>query len=288
MPKDRTIQQIEIMFSGLDGASAATAMPPLGTLSEILNNHVDKAKKDGNEVFHIKQKEIVHFATAAVEMWHRAIHSFLISTSLTKASPLWASVSGYYSSHYSVRAFAHLLGNFLLYRKHRCGIELTIDKGSFSCDIVAKKGADKEHRYYWRKVKENRLFETNEFFSNNDEGSGPSDIAHRNRANYYDHINRFPQFEILDYEIMKQRVKTISLMPVIDVAIPDQELYPQTETVQLVAYYRLVIFRNFLDDIVLKNRFWAVHRKPSWCPEFLNFQLSNQEFVTTYRDLLVE
>ena len=51
-----------------------------------------------------RQKELTYFAMAAVKMWLRAVHSFLISVSLTKASPIWSSVAGYYSSHYSIRA----------------------------------------------------------------------------------------------------------------------------------------------------------------------------------------
>src|SRR4051812_48612238 len=57
------------------------------------------------------------FASAAVDIWLRAIHSLVISAALTRASPLWASVAGYYSSHYSVRGIAHLLGFFTLHRK---------------------------------------------------------------------------------------------------------------------------------------------------------------------------
>lgn len=85
------------------------------------------------------------FTTAAVDMWLRGVHSFLISVSLTNASPIWASVSGYYSSHYVVRAFAHLLGYFQLYRLERI-IYLEHDKNKkrYICKVVNKKPQEHE------------------------------------------------------------------------------------------------------------------------------------------------
>ena len=168
MPADQTIQQIELMFQGLNNVAASTAIPAPNTLSNMLNDAVDIANAAGNSQFHISQAQAANFATAAVEMWHRAVHSFLISASLTKASPLWSSVCGYYSSHYTVRAFAHLLGYFLLYRRNKCSILLEINAGSYACQIIPKRG-DREHRFYWKRVKENNFFSSNTFYTTNEE-----------------------------------------------------------------------------------------------------------------------
>jgi hypothetical protein len=55
---------------------------------------------------------------------------------------------------------------------------------------------------------------------------------------------------------------------------PSKAEYPDVEAVQLVAYHRIVFYRELLDEVLGdKNRFWNVHRKPSWCRDVLNFQL---------------
>jgi len=282
---DQTIQQIELIFRGLNNIAASTAIPPPSTLSDMLNDAVDAATAAGNSQFHINEAQAANFATGAVEMWHRAVHSFLISVSLTKASPLWSSVCGYYSSHYTIRAFAHLLGHFLLYRRNKCRILLEINGGAYLCQVTPKKN-DREHRFYWKRVKENHFFSTNAFYTTNEETVIESDSAHRNKANYYDHIGRFPPFQILDLPFLKQRMNVISTMIVHFAPIPQTNSYPDLDSVQLIAYYRLVNFRLFLDDIVLTNRFWGVHRNPKWCPDFIKFQLNNEELITTYREVL--
>ena len=275
MAKEPTTLQIELMFSKLNGARASDSFPPPATLSRILNGIVDKATSDSAP---ISQIEITNFATAAVEMWHRAIHSFLISASLTKASPIWSSVSGYYSSHYSIRGFAHLLGYFQLNKKKR-NIQLEINGTPYLCHIKPK-GGNEEHKFYWMKVHEHPFFITNSFFPENNEYNVISDSAHRNKANYFDHLNGFPPFQVLDEIYLKQRVSVISKIEIDDAPIPNSESdpYPDIENVQIMAYHRMVKFREFIDNILGgSNRFWNVHRKPSWCPNFLNFQLVKPE-----------
>lgn len=115
MAKDPAILQIELIFNCLNKAGASNNFPEPGALSIALNKLIDFNKGDYSAI--INTSDASKFATAAIEMWHRSIHSFLISASLTKSSPIWASVSGYYSSHYSVRAFAHLLGHFQLFKR---------------------------------------------------------------------------------------------------------------------------------------------------------------------------
>src|SRR5687767_3491390 len=111
-PELRT--KLEGAFQSLNRRPAEKSFPAPYSLARTLESLVP-AK--GVAAVQVSQQVPTLFATAAVEMWLRAVHTFLISASLTDVSPIWCSVSGYYSSHYSVRAFAHLLGFFQLFRK---------------------------------------------------------------------------------------------------------------------------------------------------------------------------
>lgn len=284
MPKDPVILQIELMFRGLNTVGAANNFPELGTLSTELNNIVDISLGDYNLA--VQQSTVKKFATAAVEMWHRSIHSFLISASLTKSSPVWSSVAGYYSSHYSVRAFAHLLGHFQLFKKKRL-IQLRINGNNYFCEVTKKGGGDREHKIFWQIVKDYALFASDPFFTRNEEGSSQSDVGHRNRANYYDHIGRYPLFQPLDEAYLKGRIQSISNIEFSDAPIPNIDYYPDLESVQIMAYHRLVRFRMFLDAILgSTNLFWNVNRKPNWCPVYFNFQVIQPEYATLYQGIV--
>lgn len=283
MTKDSTIQQIEAMFTVLHKQSAAKALPGPGTLSKKLSELVEGATADTST---IDRSTFAFFATASVEMWHRSIHSFLLSASLTKASPLWASVSGYYSSHYTIRAFAHLLGYFQLQRKRRI-IKVEISGSRYVCQIIQKQGSDREHKFYWKTVKNHAHFASDPFFTKNEEGQNNSDSAHRSKANYVDHINRFPPFQVLNENYLKQRVEKIADMEFSDAPIPRVDSYPDTDNVQLIAYHRMIKFRIFLDEILGgKNRFWTVYRNPGWCSDFLDFQGLQPKYASIYKELV--
>ena len=281
MAKNLLHKQVEVMFSGLNNNSATKTLPEPGTLKENLSRLVGN-DKSGSKA--IQKSTLSQFATASVEMWHRSVHSFLVSASLTKASPLWSSVAVYYSSHYSIRAFAHLLGYFQLYRKG-CIIRLEINGSQYICHILKKGSNDREHKFYWKIVKRNSFFASNPFFTLNDEFQAQSDSGHRNKANYFDHIDGFPQFQILDETYLKQRIGTIAGMEVNDAPIPIVDSYPDINNVQLIAYHRLVIFRNFIDTILRdSNRFWKVHRRPNWCSDYIDFQVVQPRYTTIYSD----
>ncbi|MBI4668307.1 MAG: hypothetical protein HY747_03835 [Elusimicrobia bacterium] len=283
MSIDMTGQQIEAMFSGLHKRSAAKAFPEPGALSNSLNAIVERVTGKTSTI-KIEAVTIGFFATAAVEMWHRAVHSFLISASLTKASPIWASVSGYYSSHYSIRAFAHLFGYFHLQKKHRV-IRVEVQRGQYVCHILKKEGSDKEHKFYWKIVKNHNRFATDPFFTRNEEGKPPSDSGHRSKANYLDHINQFPAFHALDESYLKEHIEKIAGVELSDAPIPRTESYPDTENVQLVAYHRIVRFRKFVDEVLGgSNRFWNTQRKPGWCVNFLNFQTIEPKYASAYKE----
>ena len=271
--------RINILFRNLETRSPI-ASP--GCLSSELNSLVDKAKKINVDALNVSTKISSLYATAAVEIWLRGIHSFLISSSLTNVSPIWASVSGYYASHYCVRGLAHLLGFFQLHRKKRI-VRIDIEGGKYCCYIDKKGGSDREHKYYWKVVKNNSRFVSDPFFTLNEEDSSDSDSAHRNIANYFDHINGFTDFDPLNKEALKQRIDHLSKIELSSVPIPRKEKYPDVENVQLIAYHRIIKFRSFLDDILGgKNGFWRIYRNPRWCIDFLNFQVVTPRFLKIY------
>jgi hypothetical protein len=261
-------------FAPLNEAAAAHAFPAPGALSAAL----DKASPPGlvGEVAPGKTPLITRmFTTAAVDMWMRGVHSFLISASLTNVSPIWASASGYYSSHYSVRAIAHLLGFFQLFTKKKI-VRLEFRSGHFVCSFGAKTTHDREHRFYWKAVKASPLFAGDPFFTLNP-ALDESDVGHRDRANYADHLPGFPMFRPLNAADVRTRIERISEIEFLAPPIPRVSLYPDLESVQIVAYHRLVRFRSLVDTVVgTENRFWKVQRNPPWARDFMDFQLTEE------------
>jgi hypothetical protein len=137
--------------------NAPKYFPSRGELKEELNH---LAPKRGDSADRLVTSSIIRlFATASIEMWLRSVHSFLVSASLTDASPMWASISGYYSSHYIMRAIAHLLGLFHL-RDRRLTVTLSPSASGFICQFRQGKRFH-EHSYYWEKVKEHPYFNSN-------------------------------------------------------------------------------------------------------------------------------
>jgi hypothetical protein len=143
-------RQITAVFSPLR-RRRSDSLPSPDTLSTQLGNLLASTRAAAHPLVTVGSETVSLFATAAVEMWQRSVHSFLISASLTEASPMWSSVSGYYSSHYVIRGLAHLLGYFQLHRAKRI-VEPKISGNSFSCAFVKKGGNDREHRFYWKLV----------------------------------------------------------------------------------------------------------------------------------------
>ena len=283
MPSNISGQLVKAMFSGLHRRSAATALPEPGTLSMALEELIDQTTESTQL---ISPSILSLFASAGVEMWHRAVHSFLVSASLTKASPLWSSVSGYYSSHYAIRGLAHLLGYFQL-QKIKKTVKVEISGNQFICHIDKKQRRDAEHKFYWMIVKEDHHFSNDPLYTKNDKGKPISDCEHRNKANYADHINKFPRFHVLDAIYLKQRIETISNIVLSDSPIPRVDQYPDVDYVQLIAYHRMVGLREFVDEILGGgNRFWSVHRNPAWSRDFLDFQIKHPMYTNAYMESL--
>jgi hypothetical protein len=245
-------------------------LPKSGALAGMLRKHIE----DRGMQFHLRAADAALFGSAAVEMWLKAVHSFLVSTSVMKASPVWSAVSGYYSSHYIMRAFSHLFGHFILGRDKQV-VEMTLNRGYF-CD-TKKKNKLVEHQYYWALphgefgIVGNPLFSTNPPIKDDSERS---DGFHRIYANYFDHVYRFPEFTPLDETFLKARVDRVSELVTDSPTVPDHAKFPDLDAVHVIAYARIVRFRDFLDDAIdPKNRFWGFYRKPSWFVKYMDFQV---------------
>lgn len=279
MPQAATpAQQIEIIFQHLNRRQAGN-LSSRGLLSNELTKLINGSGQAGSVTISISPSIAALYASAAVEMWLRSVHSFLISVSVTESSHIWASVCGYYSSHYSVRALAHILGYFLMYQRQYVA-SLEILGGRPNCQFVKSKKHDREHLYYWKVVKLHPLFKDEPIYTLNHNKEDPSDVAHRNIANYYDHLNNFPNFQVLDEDKITERVDYLSKIQISSVPIPSPTRYPDTANVQLIAYHRIVKFRRLLDNILgSTSNFWNVHRKPTWCPRVINYQLVEPEFI---------
>jgi hypothetical protein len=261
-------------FAPLNHQNAASAFPKTNSLSDALTSSATLKPKP-KVAYRVGVQPVVAtmFSTAGVNCWMRAVHSFLVSSALTDVSPIWASVAGYYSSHYSVRAIAHVLGCFQLFTAKQV-VQLELSGNQFVGEFNPKMGNDREHKLYWKFVKAQPLFAGDPFFTDNDSSRDPSDAGHRERANYADFLQNFPQFRPLDREEIVIRIQQISNIEFSAPPIPNRSKYPDVESVQVVAYHRLVKFRDLLDEILgAGNRFWSVHRNPPWARDFIDYQL---------------
>jgi hypothetical protein len=259
----------------LNRDSAMGSYPPSAALSSMLESVVPSGKGPFQPVT-LTPAQAKLFVTAAIDMWLRGVQSFLVSSAIYKTSPIWSAVTGYYASHYSVRGLAHFLGHYQLHsRKKR--IQVSLNNGTFVCTINAKQ-VDREHQYYWKLVHEHPTFASDVLFPTNEERpTWPTDSSHRTKANYGDHLPYFPQFAALELEQMKARARQIAAIALTAPPIPDRDKFPDLDSVHIVAYHRLVRFRQFLDEVLgATHRFWGVHRTPSWTQGILTFQITAQ------------
>jgi hypothetical protein len=251
---------------------AAGNFPAAASLSTALNAAVTPNSKTAYAV-NLRPVVAAMFPKAGVDVWMRAVHSFLVSAALTDVSPIWASVSGYYSSHYSVRALAHILGFFQLFGAKQT-VQLDMSGSQLLCTFSPKTRQDREHRIYWKVVKSHPSFVNDALFTENDSNGDPSDAGHRDRANYIDFLQNFPTFQPLDRNQVVQRIERISNIEFTAPPIPSASRFPDIDSVQIMAYHRLVKFRDLLDEILGGvNRFWNVNRNPPWAREFIDYQL---------------
>jgi hypothetical protein len=255
--------------------------PPRGVLADTLRANIKNPAKGGP--FTLMPAEAALFGSAAVEMWLRAVHSFLISNSMMKASPIWSSVAGYYSSHYVMRAFSHILGHFLLQRDHLT-VQVKLDNGGYAC--VSKKNSPSEHQYYWGLPKSELGSSGSVLFSANqpmkDFKSDGTDGSHRVFANYFDHVNSFTNFETVNEDYLKVRIEHLSELVTDSPALPDHKKYPDLDSVHVIAYARIVKFRTCMDNVVgPKHKYWAYFRDPSWFMKYMDFQVLGGSAAST-------
>jgi hypothetical protein len=242
--------------------------PEPGTLAKLVNDALDGGQAAGPTIPHNRCHLL---ASASVEMWHRAIHSFLWSVAMTDKSPLWASVTGYYSSHFVMRALAHSLGIYKSFT-HKTVFQIARQGGGIVCRCHPKPTKKHgEHQFYWQVVKDHPDFVRDSLFSANAEGGvGPrgrekSDYMHRNFANYTDHIDNFSELSFPDVPKITKSIEKIRLSRKNSVELPRRSNYPDHRAIQVLAYQRIVAYREFLDTRVLKtSAFWKAHREPVW------------------------
>ena len=135
-------QRVHTLFASLRRRRGNLAFGRAGILAETIEQSL---KRSRGRTFSCNADLNELYATAAVEMWQRGVHSFLMSAALTAASPIWSSVAGYYASHYCIRAFAHAIGFFHSYRRRRLlRLELS---SNFMCHVEQ---TDREHVIYWK------------------------------------------------------------------------------------------------------------------------------------------
>ena len=278
---DPSAVKVEQLFAEYRRANVSLGFPAVSSLSDRLNREAQSARSSNRTEFQGDRALARLFASAAIEMWHRAVHSFLISSALTETSAIWAAVAGYYASHYVVRGHAHLLGRFLLYR-HKQVAALGLRNGSFVCTLLRKGGSYREHKAYWKMVRESAEFSGDPFFSTDSEAIPLSDGAHRNKANYADHLANFASIKLSTSNEVVRRIQRIAEIELSSVPLPSSDRYPDLENVQVIAYHRIVRFRSFLDELLGDtNKFWNAHRQPNWCNAFIDFQIIAPDFVPT-------
>ncbi len=275
MPIDYTLTDKVVMlsFAKLDKSTAKLKFPPAATLSNQLAAVLSSSKPDA---LILEQKYFEMLATAGVEMWHRAIHSFLWSVALTKTSHIWASVTGYYASHFVMRAFAHSMGIFKSFRTRKA-VQVVINKGRFVYDL---QDSDGEHSYYWKVVKGHSRLSKNPLFRTNSERDLKSDSSHRTFANYTDHLDSFVPLSFPSTDNLAETVEKISRIRLHSITEPSRESYPDLQNVQILAFQRIVAFHDYLEDLVPNNRFWRAHRRPQWCKDLMIYQVEDQEMET--------
>lgn len=267
----------ELSFGKLDKSSARMDFPKIGTLAL----HFRELLRDTNTTSPtVSHQRCPMLASAGVEMWHRAIHSFLWSVALTETSPLWSSVSGYYASHFVMRAFAHSMGIFKSFIQ-RTAIQIVLHGNQFVCERLSDGGG--EHSFYWKAVKGHPKLVSNPLFRENNERENnrqedKSDALHRTFANYADHLDSFTALKFSTTDKVSERVEKISRIRrhSVTAPTPQREYFPDIDKVQILAFQRIVAFHDFVDEKIPKNRFWRAHRRPSWCSDVISFQIEDQ------------
>jgi hypothetical protein len=265
---------LRVSFGKFERHNASVAFPSRGSLARLISDLLARQPTVDPLLPH---KDIGLFATASIEMWQRAIHSFLWSVALTNASPIWSSVCGYYASHFVMRAYAHSLGIFKSFAQGEI-IQVVTNGRQFLCSRANISGGQRgEHAFYWKAAKDYPRHSGNALFRSNSEKDATSESSHRTFANYTDHVDAFqplglppPDRLLTDLEKIR-RIRKHSVEP------PTRDTFPDLQTVQILAFQRIVEFQDFLDEKVGGNPLWQAHRRPAWCRDQMVFQVEEQD-----------
>ncbi len=259
----------ELAFEKLNTAPVSFSNP--GTLSNHIAGILQPTARSSGVIPNDKKHL---FASASIEMWHRSVHSFLWSVALTDSSPIWASITGYYASHFVMRAFAHAFGFFNSFTRKKA-LQIVISHGCFVCSVLPERDKG-EHSFYWRVVKYHPEFQSNPLFSKTIyEGNRTSDCFQRNFVNYTDHMDNFVSYACPKGEQIATAIDKIAHYHRFLVTTPCDGSSPHLPSIQILAYQRIVTFREYLDSHVFSNRFWKTHRSPTWCRDLITFQLDD-------------
>lgn len=270
MNGDLDLELIQRMFAPWRAAPPGTSFPARAALSTELARLFPLRKGENSRSTYVDIGVAKYFATASMDIWQRAVHSLLVSVLLSDQSPIWASVTGYYSSHYTFRGLAHLLGCYRLFQK-KCSIRLSIEHGKYVCTYT--RGGGREHDWYRNVVLQSSRFKRDPFFSTRDLQDSLDDVEHRDRCNYWDHLPVFASLRNVNQEYVKNKVRSLSKMEVNTPPDLDPSRFPDPDAVQVVAYQRLSRFRKFLDEELSGNRLWSVYRTPAWAIDFIDYQV---------------
>jgi hypothetical protein len=269
-------QVFELSFAKLDRANAPRGFPEPGKLASIFSALIGGSRATTT----LTHQQTPMLASSSIEMWHRAVHSFLWSVALTESSPIWASNSGYYASHFVMRAFAHSIGIFKSFTR-RTAVQILVQNGGFVWTQLSVPGG--EHAFYWKAVKGHPRLISDPLFRENNErennrNEDQSDALHRNFATYTDHVDSFTAPTFPSIEEVSQRIEQISRIRRHSVVAPTPQRgrFPDINNVQILAFQRIVAFHDFLDERVPTNRFWRAHRRPIWCRDVMPFQVEDR------------
>ena len=87
---------------------------------------------------------------------------------------------------------------------------------------------------------------------------------------------------------LKERIRRIASIECTTPPIPDRRRFPDDlESVQIVAYHRIVTFRSFVDEVLGGgNRFWSVHRVRRGARDYIDYQITETGGLADIRDNL--
>jgi hypothetical protein len=99
-------------------------------------------------------------------------------------------------------------------------------------------------------------------------------------------LNSFHKFNLPKDQEFEQRISSITSKNLSDTEIKiKRDRFPSDLiNVQILAYQRIVIFRDFLEERISNNQFWRARKSPSWYK--LDFNLGDDSKTRTSEYLI--